>query len=87
MPTPAVEGIPLLIPLILLSALAFWRLHPVLFMCLGGIAIIYGCYMPDILTGSVTNNLSLAISLMTFMYSLVCVAFAFKTMFIRRQKE
>ena len=75
------QGFVLLLPLIGFSILAFWILHPVLFLITAGIAIMTGLYAPDILTGNTTTVLSLSIGLAIVMYSFVCISFAYATMF------
>jgi len=74
---------PLLILFIGLFVLAWWGKHPVLFMITGGYSFIMGCYMPDVLTQGVTNNISVSASLMMFIMALTCWAFAFNRMFAR----
>ena len=77
----AVIGYVQFMPLVFLSFLAFWRMHPVLFMFNGGIAMITAFYIPDIINSGVTDNLGIAVALGMMGYSLVCFAFAFKLMF------
>lgn len=77
----AVAGIIMLMPLIIFSALAFWKLHPVLFIILAGISLVTACYMPDIMTSGTTTNLSLTAALGIITYGLACIVFAFMTMF------
>lgn len=81
----AITGLIKLLPLLSFSVLAFWRGHPVIYMYTAGIAIITGCYIPDILNGGVTDSLSLTVSLCFIGYALICLAFAFFMMF--RSKE
>ena len=80
------QGFVLLLPLIGFSILAFWRLHPVLFLITAGIAIMTGLYVPDILTGG-TTVLSMSVGLVMVMYSFVCVAFAYITIFKANRDE
>ena len=75
------QGFVLLLPLIGFSILAFWRGHPVLFLITAGIAIMTGLYVPDLLTGGTTTVLSMSLGLVIVAYSLVCVAFAYRTLF------
>lgn len=77
------QGFILLLPLIGFSILAFWRIHPVLFMITAGIAIMTGLYIPDILTGVTSTPLSLSIGLLVVMYAFVCVSMAYRTLFTR----
>jgi len=65
--------------------IAFWRMHPVLFMFAGGMALISACYMADIVSGGVTDNLSISASLSMIGLGLTLIAFAFLTTF--RSKE
>ena len=74
------QGFVLLLPLIGFSVLAFWTLHPVLFLITAGIAIMTGLYVPDILTGGATA-LSMSIGLVIVMYSFVCISFAYATIY------
>lgn len=83
----ALTGMIQLAPLVIFSALSFWRMHPVLFMFCGGVAVITGCYIPDIINGGVTDNLSLTAGLAMMFYGMVCFAFAFKTMFYPADNE
>jgi len=81
------QGFVLLLPLIGFSILAFWRIHPVLFMITAGIAIMTGLYIPDILTGG-TTVLSMSVGLVIVVYAFVCVSFAYITMFkVNRDEE
>lgn len=81
------QGLVLLLPLIGFSILAFWRLHPVLFLITAGIAIMTGLYVPDILTGG-TTVLSMSVGLVIVMYAFVCLTFAYLTIFkVSRDEE
>lgn len=77
----AIVGIMQFTPVIIFSVLAFWKLHPVLFIFTAAVAYVTGCYAPDILTNGATNTFSLTIALSFVTYSLSCVAFSFITMF------
>ena len=63
------------------SVLAFWKLYPVLFMIAGGASMMLGLAWFD----TYGTNLGLSISLMIILYSLVCIAFAFWTMFKKKK--
>ena len=79
------QGFVLLLPLIGFSILAFWRIHPVLFMLTAGIALMTGLYVPDILTGG-TTVLSMSVGLVIVVYAFVCVAMAYRALFsVRRE--
>lgn len=71
----------LLLPVVLFTTLAFWKLHPVLFILLSGVTYITGCYAADILTNGLTNPFSLTAALAFIMYGICCIGFAFMTMF------
>lgn len=77
----AIAGMLLLAPLILFSVLAFWKLHPVLFIMLAGISLVSACYMPDILTGGTTTTLSLTVALSVIGYALANIGFSFMMIF------
>ncbi len=61
------------------SVIAFWQYNALLFMIAGGSSIILGLYWFDVYT----TNMGLTIGLMLILYSLVCIAFAFKCLFWR----
>ena len=71
----------LLLPLALLSALALWSKQTIIFMLVGGLAIIMGCYAPDILNNGVTDNLSLTVGLVFMTYGLTCEGLAYRALF------
>lgn len=78
------QGLLLIVPLLLLSGLAFWKPNPLLFMLAAGAAMMTGLYCPDIISGNYsTTPLSLTIGMMLMAYSLVCFGFAYKTLFGR----
>lgn len=71
-----------LIALILVSAIAFWRKGPalfmaVIFMVLSGVALMLGLNWYD----TYVNELGLAVSLGLLLYSLVCIGGAFGAIF------
>lgn len=82
----AIQGFVSLLPFIILSALAFWRQYTVLYMFAGGVSVITGCYMPDIINAGVTDNLSLAIGVSFWIFGYTMFAFAFKTLFAPERK-
>ena len=63
------------------SFLAFWRLHPVLFLAVAGVAMETGLYTPHLMSGDVSTPLSQTIGLMIMLYSLVCIGFGYYTLF------
>lgn len=77
----AVAGIIMLMPLIIFSVLAFWKLNTVLFMISGAVALMTGCYAADIVTGGMTDELSITISLSLFTLWLICWSLSFWAMF------
>ena len=77
------QGFVLLLPLILFSVLSFWQMNPVLFMITAGVAVMTGLSAPDILTGDTTTVLSLSTGLVMVLYSFLCLALAYITMFGR----
>lgn len=66
-----------------ISALAFWRWNSIVFMALGGAAVIFGFAWYD----AFTTTLGLALGLMMFLYGLGCFGFGFACMFWRRPKR
>lgn len=83
----ALTGIVIMLPIILLSILAFWRQYSVLFMICAGLAMVAGAYMPDILNAGVTDELSISAAISLWLYSLVCIAFAYKTIFFPERND
>lgn len=73
----------LLVPLILLSILAFWTgdivLKPTLFVLSGAMSIFVGIYQYDIYV----SHVGLAISLLLITYGIVCFAYTFRLIFWR----
>jgi len=65
------------------SLLAFWKLYPVLFMIAGGASMMLGLAWYD----TFGTNLGLSISLMLILYSLICIAFAFYTLYTGSRKK
>jgi len=63
------------------SLLAFWKLNPLLFMLAAGASIMLGLEWYDIYL----TDLGLAISLMLITYSFVCIGFAFRFIFWRKE--
>lgn len=77
----AITGLVTLIPIVMFGCFAFWKLQPVFFMFNGGIGLIAGCYMADIINGGATTNLTITYSLAFVGYGLVSIALAFWSMF------
>jgi len=75
----AFEQFVMLLPLVILSILAFWKSNALLFMLAGGTSIMVGLYWYDIYT----TDLGLGISLMLIAYSLLCLGLAFRFIFWR----
>ena len=67
---------------IFFSFLAFWRLSALLFMLTAGTSIMVGFYWAN----TYTTNTGLAIGLMLIAYSLVCLIFALRCIFWRKQQ-
>ena len=67
------------LPLLCVSAFAFWKENAVLFMIAAGIAMLTGLYTPDIISGY--PNVGIAAGLMLIAFSLLCCGFAFRMMF------
>ena len=63
-----------------------WRKHPVFFMLAGGFGMITACYMAEVLNRGITNNISIAASLMMICFSLVFWGFGFAYMYISDNK-
>jgi len=59
------------------SALAFWRANALLFMLTAGLSTIIGLYWHD----EFTTSMGLAISILLYAYSLVCLGMAFRCIF------
>lgn len=72
-----------LIPLIMFSALAFWRPNPVLFMLTGAVALFYGFYWFD----AYMTNLALTVSLVLFAYAFLCLGLALRLIFWYEEVE
>lgn len=68
-----------LLPVVLFSFLAFWKLNPVLFMIAAGASLMSGLYWYDYFT----TELGLSIGLMLIAYAFICVSFAYGTIFWR----
>ena len=66
-----------LMPLSLISILAFWKPNPVLFMLAGGMVFMTGFYWYD----CYTTNIGLSIGLCLIGYGLYCEALALRTIF------
>ena len=78
----AILGLAYIIPLIIISALAFWKENAVLFMIAFGLAWLTGLNAPDILSGnSETTTLGLTLGLMVIGYGMYCAVMAFRLMF------
>jgi hypothetical protein len=70
------------IPLIFISAIAFWKESHLLYMLAAGTAIMTGLYTPDILGGQYTSsNLGISVGLILITLSFLYIAFAIKLMF------
>jgi hypothetical protein len=76
-----------LIPLIVFSILAFWRLNPVLFLIAAAIGLMTGLSIPDLLAGNTSSDLSLSLGLLVVAYGLACVVFAYVTLFRVREAD
>jgi len=74
-----------LLPLVVLSALAFWKENVALFMITGGIAMMTGLYSPDIFSQS-TTNLGITVGLALMAYCFLCFAWAFRLIFWRESE-
>ena len=71
-----------LIPIMFLSALAWWRFNSIAFMLAGGLAIMTGLYAPDVISSaSYTSPFDITIALTMICYGLCCWGFAFACMF------
>ena len=70
-----------LVILALLSAVAFWRLHPVLFIITAAMSLMVGLYAPDLLTGNTSTPLSLSMGLILVLYAFLNIGFAYRTLF------
>lgn len=70
-----------IVPIVIMSALAFWRLNAVLFMITAGMSVIMGFYWYDALA----NDAALAVGLMLVAYGFLCVGFAFRCIFWNRE--
>lgn len=80
-------GLVYIIPLIVLSSLAFWKENAVLFLLVSGVAMMTGLYSPDILGGlNNSSPLGISIGLMLIGFSLLCCGWAFRLMFWRGAK-
>lgn len=79
--TELLQGFGLLLPVILFTVLAFWTLHPAIFLFAAGIALMTGLYIPDILTGDTSNGMTLSIGMLLVVYAFACIAFSYITMF------
>ena len=71
------------IPLVVLSALAFWKPNAPLFMIVGAIAFFTGLKWFDVYT----TDTGLTISLMEISYGFVAWGLAFRCIFIRERGE
>ena len=65
------------------SLLAFWKLHPLLFMLAGGSSLMLGLAWYD----AYDTNLALGMSLMVILYAIACIAFAFYTLYTGKIKK
>jgi hypothetical protein len=75
------QGFVYLLPLLIFSILAFWRLNPVLFLIAGAVGLMSGLSIPDLLAGNTSSDLSLSLGLLVVAYGLACVVFAYVTLF------
>ncbi len=66
----------------LLAVLAFWKPYPVLFMAVGGLSMIFGLEAPDLISSTATTtNTDIAVVLSLILFSLFCLAMAYREMF------
>lgn len=75
------NGFAALLIIVLVNWLTFTRVHPVLFMLNGALAIVVACYMADIINSGVTNHLTVTISVVFIIFGLVNIFLAFRYMF------
>ena len=66
------------IPWLMLTVLAFWHPHTVIFMVLAGVSLMIGLYTPDMLNGTASTPLGLGIGLMMVVFAFLCLALAYK---------
>lgn len=85
--TSSIGNLLMILPVVLLSILAFWKsdttLGAILFMLTGAVALMTGLYWYD----AFTNNLGLAISLSLIAYWLVCFGLALRLLFWRGEVQ
>ena len=70
-----------IILLLALSSLAFWWGNPVIFMLTAGITMMAGLYSPDALSALGYSTFGISIGLMLIMYSFICIAFGYRSLF------
>jgi len=73
--------------LVLLLGLAFWRLHPVIFMLAAAYSYVMACYMPEVINGGVTDNVSMTAILIMIGLTITLIGFAYYRMFIREKVD
>jgi hypothetical protein len=75
-------GLLYLLPLLIISVLAFWKESFTLFMIAFGLAMVSGLNAPDIINGKgETTSMGLAIGILLMVYAIFCAAMSFRLMY------
>lgn len=68
-----------IIPLLIVSILAFWKEHAAMFMIVCGVAVMTGLYCPDMIGTYPELGISIGLSIIAF--GLLCAGWSFRLMF------